>query len=60
MEKGLCWTSLGISGLLLILFMLDLILKMPFGGLNRLVDILGALSCALVLYLGWDAFRDSR
>ena len=26
MEKGLCWASMGISGLLLVLFLLDLFL----------------------------------
>lgn len=60
MEKGFCWASMGVSALLLVLFVLDLILKQPFGGLNRLVDILGILSCALVLYLGWDAYKDVR
>ncbi len=60
MEKGFCWASMGVSALLLVLFVLDLIIKQPFGGLSRLVDILGILSCALVLYLGWDAYKDVR
>jgi hypothetical protein len=60
MEKWLCWGTLGLSGLLLLLFLLDLILKIPFGGLSRVVDILGLISCGVVLYLGWDAFKDWR
>jgi len=60
MEKWLCLGAMGLSGILLVLFVLDLVIKLPFGGLSGLVDILGAISCALVLYLGWDAFRDVR
>jgi hypothetical protein len=65
MEKWLCWASMGVSGLLLILFLLDLIIRIPFGGfggigLGRVVDILGLVSCVLVLYMSWDALRDWR
>jgi hypothetical protein len=60
MEKWMCWGSMGVSGFLLLLFILDLVLRFPFGGLSRLVDILAILSCAVVLYLGWDAFQDLR
>jgi len=60
MEKWLCWGTMGLSGLLLLLFLLDLVLRIPFGGLSRVVDILGLLSCGMVLYLGWDAFKDWR
>jgi hypothetical protein len=60
MEKWLCWISMGVSGLLLVLFLLDLIIAFPFGGLNRVVDIVTVISCGIVLYLGWDAFRDWR
>jgi hypothetical protein len=59
MEKWLCLGAMGISGVLLILFVLDLVTKsIPFGGLSTAVDILGAVACALVAFLGWDAFRD--
>lgn len=60
MEKYLCWGSMGIAGLLLVLFVLDLAMGIPFNGLNRMVDILGALACAVVAYLGWDTARDLR
>lgn len=60
MEKGLCWASMGISGLLLVLFLLDVILGIPFGGLSKVVDILGILACAIILYTSWDAFKDYR
>jgi hypothetical protein len=58
MEKWLCWGSMGVSGFLLLLFLLDTVLGIPFGGISVIVDIFGILSCSLVLYLGWDASRD--
>ncbi len=62
MEKRLCYASMGVSGFLLLLFVLDLIpgLHFPFGGINIFVDILGILASGLVLYLAYDAFRDLR
>ncbi|HEY7426777.1 MAG TPA: hypothetical protein VH682_21250 [Gemmataceae bacterium] len=60
MEKWLCWGSMGVAGLLLLLFLLDLFLKFPFGGISRAVDVLIVLSCGVVLYLAYDAFRDLR
>lgn len=60
MEKWLCWASMGVAGLLLLLFLLDLIVKVPFGGISAFVDILSILASGLVLYLAWDAFKDLR
>jgi hypothetical protein len=60
MEKGLCWASMGISGLLLVLFLLDLFLGIPFGKLSPVVDVLGVLACGIILFTSWDAFRDYR
>ena len=60
MEKWLCWASMGVSGGLLLLFLLDLFLSFPFGGLSRVVDVICILCCGVVLYLGWDAFQDLR
>ncbi len=58
MEKWMCWGSLGVAGFLLLLFLLDLLLKFPFGRLSSFVDILSILACGLVLFLSWDALRD--
>jgi hypothetical protein len=60
MEKWLCWGAMGASGFFLLLFLLDLVVKFPFGGLNTFVDILAILACGAVLYLGWDAYQDLR
>ena len=60
MEKWFCWGSMGVAGLLLLLFLLDLFLGFPFGGISKGVDVLIILSCGVVLYLAYDAFRDLR
>jgi hypothetical protein len=59
MEKWLCWGSLGVSGALLLLFVVDMVLGFPFGQ-NWIVDIIGSLACGAVGYLAWESFREIR
>ena len=47
-------------GLLLLLFLLDIFLAVPFGGASYIVDGAGILACGVVLYLAYDAFLDLR
>ena len=58
MEKRLCWASLSVAGFLLLLFLLDLIIKIPFGRPSLVVDIFIVAASGLVLYLSWDALKD--
>ena len=60
MEKWLCFGSMGVAGLLFLLFLLDMVIGIPFGGSSIVVDIFGVVVCALVLFLAYDAFRDLR
>jgi hypothetical protein len=60
MEKWLCWGSMGVAGLLLLLFLLDLMFGFPFQKVNLAVDFFGIIASGLVLYLAWDAFKDLR
>jgi hypothetical protein len=60
MEKGLCWASIGVSGLMLLLFLLDMLVKFPFGGMSVVVDIISILASGVVGFLAWDAMRDLR
>jgi hypothetical protein len=60
MEKKLCWGSMGVAGLLILLFLLDLLLGFPFGGISSTVDIFGIIASGIVLFLAYDAFRDLR
>jgi len=58
MEKWLCWGSLSVAAVVLLLFVLDLIIGIPFGGLSKPVDIVGILASAVVGYLSYDALMD--
>jgi len=60
MEKWLCRGSMGVAGLLLLLFLLDLALGFPFSRVNLFVDIFGLIASGLVFYLAYDAFKDLR
>jgi hypothetical protein len=60
MEKWLCWGSLGVSGILLLLFLLDMIVGIPFGGIDVIVNIIGIIACGLVGYLAFESFKDLR
>ncbi len=63
MEKWMCWSALGASGVVLILFLLDLILGilgMPAGAVGKSVDIFAIIACGLVGYVSWDALQDLR
>jgi hypothetical protein len=60
MEKWMCWGALGASGVVLLLFLLDLFLKIPFGRLSMAVDIFAIIACGLVAYVSWDALQDLR
>jgi hypothetical protein len=69
MEKWLCWGSLGVAGLMLLLFVLDFFVGIPFGGGGdeqarlegmRLVDIFGIIAGSVLVYLSINALRDLR
>ena len=64
MEKGLCWGSLIVACLMLLLFVLDLITDIPFGGSSLAgmswVDIFGLVASGILIYLSWDALRGVR
>jgi hypothetical protein len=60
MEKWFCWGAMGVAGLLLLLFVLDLVMNVPFGGVWKGVDIMLILASSLVIYLAYDAFRDIK
>jgi hypothetical protein len=61
MEKWMCYGSMGVAGVLLFLFLLDIV--MPGGflyGRSIGVDIFGILASGVVGYLAFDAYRDLR
>ena len=65
MEKWMCFATLGAAALMLLVFLLDLLVGIPFGGSNganpfSVVDIFGIFASLLVGYLGFNALRDVK
>jgi hypothetical protein len=70
LPKWLCWGSIGVAGVLALLFILDLAVGIPFGGGFSgsgeyagdvtVIDILGILTAGIILYLGYNVYRDIR
>ena len=62
MEKWMCFATLGAAALMLLVFLLDLLIGIPFGGSNggnpfQYADVFGILASLLVGYLGFNALR---
>ncbi len=61
MEKKLCIGSMAVAGVMLLLFLLDLIVGFPFGGGGFVtIDVIGLLASVILAYLGFSAYRDVR
>lgn len=64
MEKWMCYAALGISGLMLLIFLFDLFTGSVFGGPDSnpfvTVDVFGVLASGVVAYLGFSALRDVK
>jgi hypothetical protein len=61
MEKALCYGALGIGALMLVVFLLDLVANIPFGGdAFKTGDIFGLFASAIVVYLAYNASRDLK
>ncbi len=60
MPKFLCLFSAVIAVLLLLVFALDLAIKVPFGRVNTAMDV-GFIVCSAMLgYLSWTAIREQK
>jgi hypothetical protein len=59
-EKVLCYSSLIGAGLVTLIFLLDLILKIPFGGASQVLDVLFVLGGAFVLWQGYETYRELK
>lgn len=68
MEKWMCLGSMIAAGLLLLIFVLDLVLGIPFSASTpegqkspyQLVDMAGIVACGILGYLGWNAYQDVK
>jgi hypothetical protein len=61
MAKAMSVAGLIAGGLIALIFALDLILGIPFGGQMKLVPRIGfIISGAILAYLGWNALADTK
>lgn len=58
-EKVLCYVSMGVAGLVAVIFLLDAILGL-LGGQSLVMDILFVLGAAFVLWQGFETVRELR
>jgi hypothetical protein len=61
MDKKLCIGALVVAGVMLLLFLLDLIVGLPFGGgAFFAIDIIGLLASVILIYLAGSTLRELR
>lgn len=60
MAKRMIIGSMAAAGVVALLALMDLVIKVPFAGYSLAMDILFLCSAAIVLYLGWDAYKELR
>ncbi len=60
MEKGMSWGCASVGGIMLLFFILDIAVGVPFVGLSKVVDIFGILASGILLYLSIETLRELR
>jgi hypothetical protein len=60
MSKALTILGMVVAGLVGLLFAVDLVAGIPFGGANIMMNIGALIGAAILGYLSWDAMRDVR
>lgn len=60
MSKALTIAGMVVAALVGLLFLLDLIVGIPFSQANMVMDIGAIIAAAILGYLSWDALRDVR
>ena len=60
MTKNMIYVSMGAAGLVALLAILDLTVKVPFAGYSLTMDICFLIAAAIILYIGWETYRENR
>lgn len=58
MTKNLIFGAVAAAVIVLLLSILDMTLKFPFGGYSMATDILFLTGAAIVLYMGFETYRE--
>jgi threonine/homoserine/homoserine lactone efflux protein len=60
MAKAMSIAGMVVAGLLFVVFAADLALGIPFGRQQTMTDVGFVVGAAILAYLSWSAFRDSK
>ncbi len=61
MEKIMCYAAIGIGALMALIFLMDIVAGMPFGGGSFAVpDFLGLIASGVVAYMGLNALKEAK
>lgn len=55
--KNVVLAATGIAGLVALASILDLAISIPFGR-QILMDVMFIISAGIVMYMGWDSYKD--
>jgi hypothetical protein len=58
-SKYMVFGSMAASGLVALAALADIFLKVPFRG-RVVMDVMFLLGAGLVIFMGWDAYRESK
>lgn len=58
MSKILVVSAMSVAGLILLLFLLDLAVSWPFRRPSVLMEAFFAAGAAIIIYLGWECYRE--
>ena len=58
MPKALCLTGMVIAIVVALLFLLDLIIKIPFQRANVLMDVVFVLCAGTLGFISWTTFKE--
>lgn len=60
MTKNMIFGSMAAAGVVALASILDMALKVPFGGFSLTMDILYLVAAGIVIYLGWESSKENR
>lgn len=58
MPKALCWTGIGVAILIMVFFVLDLAIAIPFNRTSIFMDTAFVVSALALAYLSWSTLRE--
>lgn len=56
LQRILCAASLGVAGLVAILFLVDLLVGIPFGRFSWATDVVVLIACGLLIWQGLETW----